>query len=89
MLIPSLASTPYEHSIPFMMIGLIILMMCTIIYVIITMKTPAPTQEELDAMGWRAPLKVLTETKIKGPTDPRMIALGLVILMIILYVIMR
>ena len=69
--------------------GLILLAMCIIVYVIVSLKTPAPTQEELDAMGWRAPLKVLTETKIKGLTDPRMIALGLVILMIILYVIMR
>ncbi len=75
--------------IPFMMMGLILLTMCIIIYVIVTIRTPAPTQEELDAMGWRAPLKVLTETKIKGPTDPRMIALGLIILMIILYIIMR
>jgi SSS family solute:Na+ symporter len=75
--------------IPFMMMGLILLTMCIIIYVIVSMKTPAPTQEELDAMGWRPPLKVLTETKIKGLTDPRVIALGLVILMIILYVIMR
>jgi len=75
--------------IPFMMMGLILLAMCIIVYVIISLKTPAPTQEELDAMGWRAPLKVLTETKIKSITDPRMIALGLVILMVILYIIMR
>ncbi len=75
--------------IPFMMMGLILLTMCIIVYVIVSLRTPAPTQEELDAMGWRAPLKVLTETKIKGITDPRMIALGLVILMVILYIIMR
>ena len=61
--------------IPFMMMGLILLTMCIIVYVIVSLRTPAPTQEELDAMGWRAPLKVLTETKIKGLTDPRMIAL--------------
>jgi hypothetical protein len=75
--------------IPFMMMGLILLTMCIVVYVIVSLKTPAPTQEELDAMGWRAPLKVLTETKIKGLTDPRVIALGLIILMVILYIIMR
>ena len=75
--------------IPFMMMGLILLTMCIVVYVIVSLKTLAPTQEELDAMGWRPPLKVLTETKIKGPTDPRVIALGLVILMVILYIIMR
>jgi hypothetical protein len=72
-----------------MMMGLILLTMCIIVYVIVSLKTPAPTQEELDTMGWRPPLKVLTETKIKGLTDPRIIALGLVVLMVILYVIMR
>jgi hypothetical protein len=75
--------------IPFMMMGLILLTMCIIIYVIVSMRTPAPTQEELDAMGWRPPFKVLTETKIKSLTDPRVIAIGLIVLMIILYVIMR
>jgi len=75
--------------IPFMMMGLILLTMCIIVYVIVSLKTPAPTQEELDTMGWRPPLKVLTETKIKGLTDPRIISLGLVVLMVILYVIMR
>ena len=75
--------------IPFMMMGLILLTMCIVVYVIVSLMTPAPTQEELDAMGWRAPLKVLTETKIKGITDPRIIALGLVVLMVILYIIMR
>jgi len=75
--------------IPFMMMGLILLAMCIIVYVIVSLKTPAPTQEELDAMGWRPPLKVLTETKIKGITDPRIIAMGLVVLMVILYIIMR
>ncbi len=75
--------------IPFMMMGLILLTMCIVVYVIVSLKTPVPTQQELDTMGWRPPLKVLTETKIKGLTDPRIIALGLVILMVILYVIMR
>ncbi|MHC4325006.1 MAG: sodium:solute symporter family transporter [Planctomycetota bacterium] len=79
----------HGKGIPFMMMGLILLTMCIIVYVIVSLNTPAPTQEELDTMGWRPPLKVLTETKIKGLTDPRMIALGLVILMVILYVIMR
>ena len=40
-------------------------------------------------MGWRAPLRVLTETKISGMTDPRMIALGLIVLMVVLYALMR
>jgi hypothetical protein len=40
-------------------------------------------------MGWRPPLKILTEAKITGPFDPRVMALGLIVLMVILYVLMR
>ena len=75
--------------IPFMMVGLILLMMCITIYVIVSLMTPAPTQEELDKMGWRPPLKVLTETKLTRVFDPRVMASGLVVLMVILYILMR
>ena len=75
--------------IPFMMVGLILLVMCITIYVIVSLMTPAPTQQELDKMGWRPPLKVLTETKITRVFDPRVMAAGLVVLMVILYILMR
>jgi hypothetical protein len=75
--------------IPFMMVGLILLVMCITIYVIVSLMTPAPTQEELDEMGWRPPLKVLTETKLTRLFDPRVMAAGLVVLMVILYILMR
>jgi len=74
---------------PFMMVGLILLVMCITIYVIVSLMTPAPTREELDKMGWRPPLKVLTETKITRVFDPRVMAAGLVVLMVILYILMR
>ncbi|UCD53242.1 MAG: sodium/solute symporter [Phycisphaerales bacterium] len=75
--------------IPFMMMGLALLVMCVAVYVVVSFMTAAPTQEELDQMGWRPPLKVLTEAKITGPFDPRVVALGLIVLMVILYVLMR
>ena len=75
--------------IPFMMMGLALLVMCIAVYVTVSLMTPAPTEEELDSMGWRPPLKVLTETKITGPFDPRIVAVGLLALMVILYVLMR
>jgi SSS family solute:Na+ symporter len=75
--------------IPFMMMGLALLVMCVVVYVIVSLLTAAPTQEELDQMGWRPPLKVLTETKITGPFDPRVMALALIVLMVILYILMR
>ena len=72
-----------------MMMGLALLVMCVAVYVIVSFMTTAPTQDELDRMGWRPPLKVLTETKIAGPFDPRIMAVGLPVLMVILYILMR
>ena len=45
----------------------------------------APTDEELARIGWEPPLKAITKKKITGITDPRIIAIGLIALMIILY----
>ena len=71
--------------IPFMMMGLILLAMCIIVYVIVSLKTPAPTVEELEEMGWQSPLRSITSTKITGITDPRVVAGLLFVVMIILY----
>ena len=75
--------------IPYMMMGLILLCMCIAVYVITTLMTPAPTEEELERIGWRPPLRVLVETKITGIADPRIVAIGLFALMIVLYYFMR
>jgi len=75
--------------IPYMMAGLILLCMCIGVYVVVSLVTPAPTAEELDKMGWKPPLKSITETKITGITDPRVAAALLFIVMIILYYLLR
>jgi hypothetical protein len=73
--------------IPFMMMGLILISMCILIYVVVSFATAAPTEQELEQMGWRPPLKDLVEKKITGITDPRIIAIGLFVLMAALYVV--
>jgi SSS family solute:Na+ symporter len=75
--------------IPFMMMGLVLLGMCVVVYVVVTLATPAPTQEELDRAGWQPPLRILVETKLTGITDPRIISIGLIALMLVLYFYMR
>lgn len=72
--------------IPFMMAGLILLCMCVAVYVVVSLVTPAPTEEELAEIHWEPPLKALTKTRITGITDPRMVAIGLGVLMVILYI---
>jgi SSS family solute:Na+ symporter len=73
--------------IPFMMMGLILISMCIIVYVVVSLATAAPTEQELEQMGWRPPLKDLVEKEITGITDPRLIAIGLFVLMAVLYVV--
>ena len=75
--------------IPYMMAGLILLCMCVGVYVIVSLVTPAPTAEELEKMAWQPPLKAITSTKITGITDPRIAAMLLFAVMIILYYLLR
>jgi len=75
--------------IPYMMAGLILLCMCVGFYVIVSLVTPAPTVEELEKMGWQPPLKAITGIKITSITDPRIAAMLLFVVMIILYYLLR
>jgi len=75
--------------IPYMMMGLILLCMCIAVYVFVSLLTPAPTAEELEQMRWEPPLKNLTKTAIRGVTDARIVAVGLIVLMAVLYYILR
>jgi SSS family solute:Na+ symporter len=75
--------------IPYMMMGLILLCMCITVYVFTSLLTPAPSPAELEKMGWQPPLKAVTGTKVTSLKDPRILAAGLFVLMIILYCLLR
>lgn len=75
--------------IPFMLMGLILLCVCAVVYIVTSFLTVPPTSQELGQMGWQSPLKAIREGKMTGPSDPRVVAAGLVVLVIILYVILR
>jgi hypothetical protein len=79
----------HGKGIPFMMMGLILISMCAAVYVVVSLLTPAPTPQELEQMGWRSPLKAIVEKPISGITDTRIVAVGLFILMIVLYYLLR
>lgn len=82
---------PITHGIgvPFMMMGVLLLSLCVLVYVVVTLITPAPTAEDLKRMRWESPLRALTATRISGPTDPRVIAIALVVILAILYYLFR
>jgi len=79
----------YGLGIPFMMMGIILTAVCIGVYVAVSLSTEAPSQEQLEKMGWRSPLATLTETKFTGLSDARVLAVGLIVLMVVLYILMR
>jgi SSS family solute:Na+ symporter len=75
--------------IPFMMAGLFLLAFCVIVYVIVSLMTPKPSEEQLTNLCWDRPLQALARGKITGITDPRMMAIILFVVMFILYMILK
>ena len=75
--------------IPYMLMGLVLFATCMVVYIGTSLATPAPTEEELEKMGWQSPWKELIEKKISGISDPRIAAIGLFVVMLILYYILR
>jgi SSS family solute:Na+ symporter len=71
--------------IPFMMVGLILLTFCICVFIIVSLMTPKPSEEQLTNLCWDNPLQSLKRGKITGITDPRVMALILFIVMIILF----
>lgn len=71
--------------IPFMQVGWWLFCMCVVVFVLTSFVTPAPTREQLDAIHWQPPMKFLRETKLGGMTDPRIVSLCLIALMVVLY----
>ena len=74
-----------EWGIPFMQVGWWLFCLCSIVFIGTSLVTAPPSKEQLDAIHWQPPLKVILETKLSGATDPRIISLGLLVLMAVLY----
>ncbi|MBT3448461.1 MAG: sodium/solute symporter [Bacteroidetes Order II. Incertae sedis bacterium] len=78
-----------DWGIPFMQVGWWLFCLCSVVYVATSLLTPAPPDEQLKAIHWQPPMKVLLESKLGGWTDPRSVSIGLFALMAILYFILR
>lgn len=76
-----------ELGIPFMMQAWWLFVICTVIYFSVSAVTPASPKENLEKYTWESPLAVVSQGKFAGLKDPRLWALVLVIVLVILYVI--
>lgn len=73
--------------IPFMMQAWWLFCICCVIYYIVSYLTPKPDPAVIAECTWKTPLAVITEGKIKGPGDVRILAGILLLVMVILYII--
>ena len=85
-----LVSDPVQGlGIPFMIVGPIICALCFVTYIVVSLNTPPPTAAQLENACWGSPLKAVTQNRITGLSDPRVIALILFGLMCVLYLILK
>jgi SSS family solute:Na+ symporter len=73
--------------IPFMMQAWWMFCLCSLIFVIVSLLTPRPDPESIAALTWKSPAAVLTHGRIKGLSDPRILAGGLLAILTVLYII--
>ena len=61
----------------------------SVVFVIVSLLTPAPPAEQVEKTTWPNPVEVLLCGRLTGWSDPRMLALVLFALMLVLYAIFR
>jgi SSS family solute:Na+ symporter len=79
----------HKLGIPFMMQAWWMFVICSVIFVIVSLCTPKPSEESIRDLTWEKPSHVLTQEKFQGLTDPRTIAAGLLMILVALYVVFR
>ena len=79
----------HRWGIPFMMQAWWMFCICSVVYVVVTLLTPAPPHESVDGFTWDHPLSAVTQEPFKGLRDPRLIATVLAVTVAVLYYIFR
>lgn len=72
--------------IPFMLQAWWLFVICSVIFVTVSLLTPPPTDDQIEMMCWKHPLKEILFKKLTKLTDPRLIALLLAMIMSCIYI---
>ena len=62
---------------------------CSAIYFVTSWLTPPPPPEKIQGLTWNSPLEVIFHGKLRGWSDPRVLAALLFAWMVVLYVVFR
>ncbi len=78
-----------ELGIPFMQVGWYLFLMSSAVYFLVSLVTPAPAREHLENLCWTRPFDALRGRLEGTVTDPRVMAVILLVIMGILYTILH
>ena len=79
----------HRWGVPFMMQAWWLFCICSLIYVLVSLVTPAPAAASVDGLTWNHPLSAITQEPFRGRRDPRLIAMVLAVTVAVLYYIFR
>jgi SSS family solute:Na+ symporter len=74
--------------IPFMQQAWWLFVSCSVVYVAVSLMTPAPAREKIEDLCWTSPMAAFAG-RLEGLTDPRTLAGGLFLLMAVMYWLLR
>jgi SSS family solute:Na+ symporter len=86
--IPLVGTTQWinqELGIPFMQVGWYLFLLSSVIYVTVSLMTPAPEARQTDGLCWNRPFDALRGPLVGTVTDPRIMSGILLLIMVILY----
>jgi solute:Na+ symporter, SSS family len=75
--------------VPFLMQAWWGFVICSVVYFAVSLSTQAPAAKQIDGLTWERPLAILTEGRISGPGDPRIVACTLLVVMGLLFYLFR
>ena len=75
--------------IPFMLQAFLLTVICSAVFVLVSVLTPPPPREKVDGLTWESPLTALTRRWTGDDTDPRKLAAALCVTIGLLYWIFR
>lgn len=75
--------------IPFMMQAFYMTVICSVVFVAVSLVTPPPPREKVEGLTWENPAEIFTQPLSRDGIDPRFIALALVSIMAVLYVVFQ
>jgi SSS family solute:Na+ symporter len=75
--------------IPFMMQAVYMFVIWSVLYVIVSLATPAPPREQVENTTWPNPLAVIFRGRLIGWYDPRLLTAALLVFTLVLYWVFR